>query len=115
LKEKIMRWQFWQNPGPQELSENIRKVLASQFHLDSQAMDKARLLKKSGQFASRPVQFILIFDPSLIDDRAAALLKYDQLEKGEHRKALLFEGHIEKTGQILLSDRRPKKEAVDPV
>ena len=108
FKEKIMRWQFWQNPGHQGLSENVRNALVSQFHLDSQVMDRARLLKKSGQFASRPVQYILIFDSSLIENGAATLLKYDQLQKGEHRKALLFEGHIEKTGQILLSDRRPK-------
>lgn len=108
-----MRWQFWQSPEPEGLPESVRNALVSQFRLDPQEINQLRFLKKSGKFAGRPVQFIQIFDPRLVKTGAPGPLKYERLEgSSEFRSALLFGGHIEKTGEVYLSDQRPKKAAV---
>lgn len=97
-----MRWQVWQRSGPQELPTKVRHFLSSQFRLDSQSAGKLRFLGKSGRFARRPVRFIRIFDPALIQIGQVVSLKYDDLEMDHHRKALLFNGHIEADGAVYL-------------
>ena len=102
---------FWRKSGPKELPVSVKTALMSQFRLDSQTVDKMRFLANAGRFAGRQVQFIRVFDPALISHGAAAEVKFNdlQLEAGGHRKALLFEGHIEKEGNVLLADRRTDK------
>ncbi len=111
-----MRWQFWQKPVPRGLSDPVRKTLTGQFHLDSHRLDELLVSSKNGTYSSRRVEYIRIFDPSLVEDGEAASLSYDDLEetKGQ-RKALLFEGHIErddiggrveKDRRVNLTDRR---------
>ncbi len=104
-----MRWYFWQKPVPQELSDQVRKTLTAQYHLDSHRLDELRVSSKNGRYSGRQVKYIRIFDPYLIEDGEAASLSYDDLEEtnGQH-KALLFEGHIEKDdiGGRVAKDRR---------
>jgi hypothetical protein len=116
-----MRWQFWQNAPSRKLSDQVQKALTAQFLIGPQDMDGMRLLSKRGQYSSRKVQLIRIFQPSLIDDGDVTRLKYqDLLERGAHRKALLFEGRIEmddfggrigKDNQVFLTDQRSKQNA----
>ena len=111
-----MQWRFWQEPGPQELPVIVKSALMSQFPLASQSVDKMRFLGRPGRFADRQVQFIRIFDPALISGRAAAKVKYHdfQLQWSGDRKALVFEGHIEKNAKVFLSDRRPPTTGFKP-
>ena len=104
-----MQWKFWQKPGPKELPVIVKSALMSPFCLASPSVDKMRLLGRPGRFADRQVQFIRIFDPALISGRAAAKVKYHdfQLQWSGDRKALVFEGHIEKNANVFISDRRP--------
>jgi len=97
-----MWWQIWQQSQPQvqALTGKVKYALASQLKLDSQAVGEWRLLEKSGRHASKRVKLIRIFDPALIGGDQMANLKYDDLEMTDHRKALLFNGHIEANGQI---------------
>jgi hypothetical protein len=116
-----MRWQFWQNAPPRKLSEQVQKALTAQFQIDPGIMSDMRLLSKRGQYSSRKVQFIRIFQPALIDAGVVARLKYRDLQEiPGHRKALLFEGRIEmddfggridKDNQVFLTDQRPKQNA----
>ena len=116
-----MRWQFWQNAPPRKLSDQVQRALTAQFRIEPQDMDGMRLLSKRGQYSSRKVQLIRIFDPHLIDRGDVTRLKYqDLLEIDGRRKALLFEGRIEmddfggrigKDNQVFLNDVRPKQNA----
>lgn len=111
-----MRWQFWQNAPPRKLSDQVQKALTAQFKIASDAMDEMRILSKRGQYSSRKVRFIRIFQPALIDGGDVARLKYQDLQETQaHRKALLFEGRIEmddfggrigKDNQVFLTDQR---------
>ncbi len=67
-----------------------------------------RFLESPGRVATRPVRLIRVFDPQLISHQAVAEIKFHdlQLENSGYRRALLFEGHIEKDGNVFLADRR---------
>lgn len=112
-----MRLQFWQtSAAPQKLSDQVQRALTAQFRVKPDSMDDLRQLSKGGRFSSRKVHLIRIFDPSLIEGTTETPVRYNDLmdQKG-HRKALLFEGHIEKEdfrgrvdkdNQVFLSDLR---------
>jgi hypothetical protein len=97
-----MLWQFWQQSGPKELSGKVRNALVSQFKMDSRSVGKLRFLRKSGRFARRRVKLIRIFDPARSENGQVADLKYADLGMTDHRKALLFNGHIEADGAVYL-------------
>ena len=113
-----MRWQFWQNAPPQKLSESVRKTLTAQFKVEGNASEDMRILSKRGQYSNRKVELIRIFNPTLIEIGHAVPLSYQSLlEINGHRKALLFEGRIEKDdfggridkdNQVFLTDLRTK-------
>ena len=89
----------------------IKKRLIAQFSLDSQMVDKMRFSGKKGRYSDRPVKYIRIFDPGLVQDGESATPSYDALapQIPGHRKALLFEGHMEKIDEnerVFLTDRR---------
>ena len=94
---------------PQELPLIIKNTLMSQFSIESPSVDKMRFLGQPGRVGDKQVRLIRIFDPALISGRAAAKAKYHdfQLQSSGDRKALVFEGHIEGDGKVVLSDRRP--------
>jgi hypothetical protein len=71
--------------------------------VDSQAVDRMRVLRKSGRVVRRRVNLIRIFDPSLLKNALAGVLQYDDFDTVDRRKALLFNGHIEDTGGIYLT------------
>jgi hypothetical protein len=116
VREKAMRWQFWQNAPPRKLSDQVQRALTAQFRIEPNTMDDLRHLSKRGQYSSRKVEFIRIFDPALVEGGDAAPPGYqDLLEIYGHRKALLFEGRIEKDdfggrmdkdNQVFLTDLR---------
>jgi hypothetical protein len=108
--EDAMQWKFWQEPGPQELPVIVKSALISQFNLESQGVNKLRFLGRPGRIGDKQVQFIRIFDPALISGGAAAKPNYHdfQLRFSGNRHALVFEGHIERDGTVLLSDQHPQ-------
>ncbi|HZA25885.1 MAG TPA: hypothetical protein VFA32_25365 [Dehalococcoidia bacterium] len=110
-----MKLKLWESSRSQSLPEPVRKTLSTQFRLMPEDIDQLRLLEKRGRFAERPVRFIRIFDPALMENNSAATLQYDDLlNTYARRNALLFEGHIEKNGHVYLVDRRPPKTGRSP-
>jgi hypothetical protein len=108
-----MNWQFWQSPSPERIPENVKSILTSQYRLSPQEIEHLRMVKKSGQFAGRPVRFVQIYDPSRLKQANPSQVKYEHLQSGQYRDALLFSGQIEKTGQIFLNDQRRSKDTVN--
>jgi hypothetical protein len=70
-------------------------------------VDKMRFSGKKGRYSDRPVKYIRIYDPVLIEDSASAAPGYDAFGlKGSHRSALLFDGRIEANERVYFTDRR---------
>jgi hypothetical protein len=103
-----MQWLLWQKPVAQKLSDQLKKHLIAQFSVDSQMVDKMRFSGKKGRYSDRPVKYIRIFDPGLIEeDGKSATPSYDALVRiPGNRKALLFDGRIETNERVYLTDRR---------
>jgi hypothetical protein len=102
-----MQWLLWQKPVAQKLSDQLKKRLIAQFSLDSQMVDKMRFSGKKGRYSDRPVKYIRIFDPGLIEDGKSAAPSYDALVRIlGHRRALLFDGRIETNERFYLTDKR---------
>lgn len=101
---------FWQKPMGQELAGRVKKSLIADFALDPTAVDKMRYSGKKGRYSNRPVQYIRVYDPALIQGSLSAAPGYDALaQKGGGRGPLLFEGRIEKIDdyvQVYLTDMR---------
>jgi hypothetical protein len=103
-----MQWLLWQKPVAQKLSDQLKKHLIVQFSLDPQMVDKMRFSGKKGRYSDRPVKYIRIFDPGLIEDSESATPSYDALapQIAGHRKALLFDGRIETNERVYFTDKR---------
>ena len=103
-----MQWLLWQKPVAQKLSDQLKKRLIAEFSLDPQMVDKMRFSGKKGRYSDRPVKYIRIFDPALIEDGKSATPSYDALAPQilGHRKALLFDGRIETNERFYLTDKR---------
>lgn len=108
-----MEWKFWDR-SPRVLPVSVTDALVSQFRLESPALDKLSLLLKSGTFAGRSVRLIRVFDPALLGDGGATTKRFEDLQETSRRKAVLFEGHIEKEGTVILLDRRPRPTPTEP-
>lgn len=114
---------FWLRRGPRQLPDSVRRVLVNQFELRPPDLGWMRLVEKSGQLFAltgvtadkRPVRLIRVFDSQFIQRVRAVVERYEDLECGGRRKALLFEGHIEPDGTIHLADRRPVGIATEPI
>ena len=115
-----MRWQFWRPSGPKRVPRKIGEALTERFHLKPEEIAQLRLVDKPGVLApvsqtpaeDRPVQYIKIVDPAAIEAGRRPTLVYDDLKTGACRKALRFEGHIEKDGTVHLADRRPPRKTL---
>jgi hypothetical protein len=108
-QEEGMFNQFWRNSGPRELPNNIKDILQSKYRLDDEVMGRMRLLEKSGSYAGRPVRFVRVFDTTMMPDNPVGALKYSVMDQPDCKKAVMFDGHIEKSGLVLLNDRRARK------
>jgi hypothetical protein len=72
-----------------------------------QMVDKMRFSGKKGRYSDRPVKYIRIFDPGLIEDGKSATPSYDTLAQiPGHQSALLFDGRIETNERVYFTDRR---------
>ena len=103
-----MQWLLWQKPVAQKLSDRLKKHLIEQFSVDPQMVGKMRFSGKKGRYSNRPVKYIRIFDPVLIEeDGKSATPSYDALAQiPGNRRALLFDGRIETNERVYFTDRR---------
>ena len=102
-----MQWLLWQKPVAQKLSDQLKKRLIARFSLDPQMVDKMRFSDKKGRYSDRPVKYIRIFDPVIIEDGKSATPSYDALAQiPGQQSALLFDGRIETNERVYFTDRR---------
>ena len=102
-----MVWLLWQKPVAQELSDQVKERLIEEFALDPGMVDKMRYSGKRGHYSNRPVEYIRIYDPVLINNGRSDTPAYEALShKSDNRGALLFDGRIEANHQLYLTDQR---------
>lgn len=101
--------QLLRNSSPRELPKDVRATLASQYRLDTEILARLRILEKSGKYAGRGVIFIRIIDPTLLTTSPGSPLKYGTLDNGSYGNAVQFDGHIEKSGLVVINDRRSRQ------
>jgi hypothetical protein len=102
-----MVWLLWQKPVAQDLSVQVKERLIAQFTLDPVMVDKMRYSGKKGHYSGRPVKYIRIYDPVLINNGGSDPPGYDALsQESGSRGALLFDGRIEANDQLYLTDQR---------
>jgi hypothetical protein len=89
-----------------KLSESIRRSLAVKFSLADMQAAKMLSLETGGHQGTKRVKKIRIYDPDLVQGGENLLKKFEQLD--QQLQALLFEGHVDGEGFVILNDvRRP--------
>ena len=96
----------WKNRkgGGREISPEMQKVLATEFHLESEVTARLQFAQKKGKYAGRSVRHICIFDPTVVLDQEGSAITFDEVVK--QQVGVLFIGYIEKDGTIFLASKR---------
>lgn len=97
-----MEWMFWKAPGPWQLPARVKKDLVAQFRMGPERVAALQYVERPGMFAGRPVRYVRIFDPALIQMDPGAITHYEQVAG----RAVLFEGWFEMSGIPVLNDVR---------
>ena len=99
-----MGWQFWRrDPGPAAVDKTLRELITSRFKLTDGDVDNLSVLRRSGNFAGRPVTRLRVYDPSLLSGDVGEVRKFLHLD--EQAQAVCFEGHTEKGRPVNLNAR----------
>lgn len=88
-----------------KLSDTIRRSLAVKFSLgDLQAANMCSL-ETGGHQGTKRVKKIRVYDPGLVKGGESLMKKFEHLD--QQLQSLLFEGHVDGEGFVVLNDVRP--------
>ena len=90
-------------PKPKAVPESVRSALREKLGIEARQLDQLRAIERNGNYAGRKVRYIRVYDPSALNG-AAGKVNYALLDK--QAKAVVFEGHFEKNGALVITDRR---------
>lgn len=96
-KETAM-WGFKQKPARVGLSKKLALHLAKERGLSDGAAASLGVLEKSGRYDGRRVTTFRVYDPAKVGAAGAKPLSFGDLHAG----TILYSGHIEKDGHIVL-------------
>lgn len=99
------------SPKPRAVPESVRSALREKLGVDARHLDKLKALERNGNYAGRKVRYIRVFDPAALNG-AGAKVTYASLD--QNKNALVFEGHFEKNGALVITDRRKLVAANQP-
>ena len=111
-----MQWFFKKDPGPKALPKDLRKEVINKFYVDAEKAGRLMYIEREGRYAGRPVQYVRIYDPELLQEEQT-IRQYEDVSG----HWVSFEGRLEKGKPPLLKDlrvslfNRPKFAAVFPV
>lgn len=88
---------------PKAVPEAIRSALREKLGSDSRQLDQCQALERSGRYAGRKVRHVRVFDPRLLKGLTGPV-SYAVLDA--QKAAIIFEGHFEQNGGLVISDRR---------
>jgi hypothetical protein len=88
---------------PKAVPEAIRSALREKLGTDSRQLDQCQALERGGRYAGRKVRHVRVFDPRLLKGLTGPVT-YVALDT--QKAAIVFEGHFEQNGGLVISDRR---------
>ncbi len=96
-------WNFWRKAAVAPVSEPVSLCLAREHGLTSQALASLCMVEQRGRYSGRKVTYVRVFDRIAVETVGIDLRHFGGLAS---RRLLLYYGHIEKHGKIVL-ERRP--------
>jgi len=90
------------SPKPKAVAQSIRSAVTAKLGIDARQLDQFQTLEQNGNYAGRRVRRVRVFDPRLLQGDASKVT-YSSLDRN---KAVIFEGHFERNGALVISDRR---------
>ncbi len=95
-------WKFWQKPAATSLSANLTLYLGKERGLNQQNAASLRVLEQQGRYSGRKVNFFRVFDPATGNAAGPEVGLFDNLDV----RRVLYSGHTESDGQIMLDAQR---------
>ena len=92
--------------GHAQLPGNVEAYLQKEFGLPVEEMVNLRCVKRQGNFAGAPAEFIRLFDPARARAKGIAISGYHDLDRNP--ELVLFEGHTFKGKEGTLYLRKTK-------
>jgi len=95
-------WKFWQKPIAMPLSDSMTLYLGKERGLSQQNATPLRVLEQRGRYSGRKVNFFRVFDPATGNAGRPEVSLFDNLDV----RRVLYSGHTENDGQIVLDAQR---------
>lgn len=95
-------WKFWQRPTSMPLSDSMTLYLGKERGLNQQNAASLRVLEQHGRYSGRKVNFFRVFDPATGNAGGIEVRLFDNLDV----RRVLYSGHTESDGQIVLDAQR---------
>src|SRR5690242_541707 len=92
-------WPFAEKSIVVPLSKAVRLCLATDRGVSAASADSYRMVEEKGQYASRPVKYFRVYDPTNAKWADVVLHKFGDLDA----RRTLYSGHTEKDGRIVLN------------
>src|SRR5258708_31084823 len=92
-------WPFAEKSIVVSLSKEVRVSLSTDRGVSDASANSYRMIEEKGQYASRPVKYFRVYDPSNAKWADVVLHKFSDLDS----RRILHSGHTEKDGRIVLN------------
>jgi hypothetical protein len=92
-------WPFAEKSIVVSLSKEVRLSLSTDRGVSDASANSYRMIEEKGQYASRPVKYFRVYDPSNAKWADVVLHKFSDLDS----RRILHSGHTEKDGRIVLN------------
>lgn len=89
--------------GPSPVPANVSSAIQNKLKISPEELGNLRSVEREGHYAGRKVRFIRVFDPRLVANGSP---KVNFVDLAKTPAAILFEGHIEKSGALVITERR---------
>ena len=94
---------FIKPAGPKGINRRLQDLVSTSLKIPVNETGHLLVVEKRGHFAGRRVKRIRAFDPQRVSGRVDRI-NYDTLRS--HASAVVFEGHTEQNGSVMIYDRR---------
>ena len=96
---------------PKAVPEAIRSALREKLGDDGRLLDQCQALERNGRYAGRKVRHVRVYDPRSLKGLTGPVT-YVALDT--QKAAIVFEGHFEQNGGLVIADRRQVAPGLSP-
>jgi hypothetical protein len=98
---------FWKKEqGPRPLTQQVQLIVTSRLQMTKEQTNGLLMVEKPGLYSGRTVKHFRAFNPEAVASVPGGVqsVRYGTLDS--HKSAIVFEGHIEQNGSVVVYDRR---------